>query len=101
MEWVRKKRGGSIFAQKLLSQLQVRSSKRFRGQRSQAGSYFCCFQSSHNLSKQISFKALLEYVQGCKDLARPGRLQSISRELCHGNESREKLMMAHKITIFK
>lgn len=75
--------------------------QRFQGQGSQAGSYFHCFQSSYSLSEQVSFKALLEYVQGCKDLARHGRLQSISRELCHGNESREKLMMAHKITIFK
>lgn len=100
-QWVRKRRGGSIFPQKLLSQLWVRSSRRFQEQGSQAGSYSHCFQSSYSFSKQVSFKALLECVQGCKDLARHGRLQSISRELCHGNESKEKLMMAHKITIFK
>lgn len=89
------------FSEKLPSQLRVRSSRRFRGQGSQAGSYFHCFQSSYSLSKQVSFKALLEYVQGSKDLARHGRLHSISRELCYGNESTEKPMMAHKITIFK
>lgn len=88
------------FFSKAASHLRVRSSRRFQGQGSQLEAV-SIVSRVHTVCLSRSPSKLCLNISRAKELARHGRLQSISRELCHGNESREKLMMAHKITVFK